>query len=183
MEINETSLEHVLPYDPAKAHAYYIRTRQLKGRRGAKAKPVSTYAVTENDSQTSVLTGQQLAEQKAFIAKRVTEIKKSLTELSRALKKAMSDAKAKKAKAAIDAAKPPTAVSKAQVAKDSKLYREKHKQSLATKAKVSSSKATKTTQTNTDPVAELETKITQIKSSLTAAVAKQRALAAATKIS
>jgi hypothetical protein len=183
MGFNDRPLEHMLPYDPAKAHAYYIRTRQLKGRRAAKGKPESTYTVTTSDGQTAILTGKQLVEQKAFIAKRVTEIKKSLTELSRTLKKAMFDAKAKKAKAALNAAQPPTAVDKAQAAKDSKQYREKHKQSLATKAKVSSSKTTKTTQTNVDPVAELETKITQIKSNLTDVVAKQRALAAAIKIS
>jgi hypothetical protein len=165
-------------YDPAKAHEYYIRTRQLKGRRTGVGKPASTYTVSLGDGSTTILTGQQLAEQKAYAAKRVSEIKKSLLELGSQLRKAMRDAKEKKAKAEQKAAKPPTAAEKSAAARESKQYREKHKTELSTKSKT---EAKKKSAHHVDPVAELETKITKIKDSLTAAVAKQRALATATK--
>lgn len=167
-----------MQYDPAKAHEYYIRTRQLKGRRSGAGKPASTYTVKLNDGSTTILSGQQLAEQRAYITKRVTEIKKSLLELGAQLRKSMKAAKEKKAKAEQKAAKPPTAAEKSAAAKKSKQYREKHKTELSTKSKT---EAKKKSAHHVDPVAELETKITKIKDSLTAAVATQRALAAATK--
>jgi hypothetical protein len=167
-----------LQYDPAKAHEYYIRTRQLKGRRARVGKPASTYTVSLGDGSTTILTGQQLAEQKAYAAKRVGEIKKSLQELGTLLRKAMRDAKEKKAKAEQKAAKPPTAAEKSAAARESKQYREKHKTELSTKSKT---EAKKKSAPRSDPVAELETKITKIKDSLKAAVATQRALATATK--
>ena len=165
-------------YDPAKAHEYYIRTRQLKGRRAGVGKPASTYTVKLSDGSSTILSGQQLAEQRAYAAKRVGEIKKSLLELGSQLRKAMRDAKEKKAKAEKEAKKPATAAEKSAAAKKSKQYREKHKTELSTKSKT---EAKKKSAHHVDPVAELETKITKIKDSLTAAVATQRALAAATK--
>lgn len=190
-----TTLMHgKFAYDPVKAHAYYIRTRQLKGRKGGQGTPPMrkspligdtgspTYTITLPSGETAILTRQQLIEQKAFAAKRVTEIKAKLSELGSVLRKAMSEAKKKKAAAELKASKPQTAAEQSKAARESKQYRDKHKTSIATKTKVASTKtANKTDSASTDPVAELETKVTQIKDTLRAAVASQRALITATQ--
>lgn len=182
-----------LPYDPAKAHQYYLRTRQLKGRKlgqnvvPSRKNPLvgdtgqSTYTVKLPDGSTSVVTAKQLSEQKAYAAQRVGEIKKALSAFSSDLKKAMREARMKKAESERNANKPPTAVEKSKAARESKQFQEKHKTELATKAKIRAKSSPKTTSDNTDPVAELNTRVTQIKDSLKAAVAQQRALAGATR--
>src|SRR5262245_53478591 len=93
---NGTVLMHgKAPYDPAKAHEYYIRTRQLKGRKKGRidipnrvVKPPRfsatrspTFTVKLRDGGTAKLTSQQLTEQRAYAAKRVADIKKNLAEL------------------------------------------------------------------------------------------------------
>lgn len=195
----EVLMHGVAPYDPLKAHEYYIRTRQLRGRKGGRPKaltrknpligdtsaPAITYTVKLADGSSAIVTAQQLAEQKAFAAKRVGEIKSKLTELAAVLKIAMRNAKEAKAKAEKEAAQPDTAAEKSAAAKDAKQYREKHSTEIATKAKTAASKkapsSTAKKTANTDPVAELETKVTQIKDTLRAAVATQRSLAGATR--
>lgn len=157
------------PYDPAKAHDYYLRTRDLKGRR----KGSSTFSVSVAGGQTFNLSPRQLTEQRVYAAKRVNEIKIKLAKLQSRLKEAMSEARKKKAKAD----KPATAAEKSKAARDSKKYRAKNKQQLATKAKVARDKKKK----EADPVAELESKIGEIKKRLSAAISIQRSLAGATK--
>lgn len=181
------------PYDPVKAHQYYLRTRKLKGRKvGRSAAPTrknpligdtseTRYIVDLGEGQILNLTKQQLDEQKAYAAERVKQIKESLKDLGSKLREAMADAKERKAKAEREAAKPPTAAEEAEAARESKQYREKHKTELATKAKRKARTKTETKSESADPVAELETKVSQIKDSLKAAVAQQRALAAATR--
>lgn len=177
-------------YDPVKAHEYYIRTRQLKGRKSRQGlsptrknpligdSPVPTYTIKLDTGEAIILTGQQLAEQKAYASKRVKEIKVKLTELTRVLKKAMANAEQKKAKAERQAAKPDTVAEKSKAARESKQYREKHNMEIATKVKKT---AAKKELMNDDPVAELEIKFTQIKDTLRTAVASQRALTKATR--
>jgi uncharacterized small protein (DUF1192 family) len=165
------------PYDPAKAHDYYIRTRQLKGRR--KGSP--SFKVKGARGQTIKLSGQQLAEQRAFAAKRVNEIRSRLAELSTRLTKLRSEARVKKAKSKREAKKAPTAADKSQAARESKQYRQKHQQKLTTKRKSGSSKGSSKSGAGIDPVDELENRIADVKDNLTAAVARLRALAAATR--
>lgn len=189
------------PYDPVKAHEYYMRTRKLKGRKKAAPQPTTitktawgrkttfdtkppkpgTYRVTMANGKTYDLSPQQLKEQKAYADKRVGEIKQKLGELNKKLKEKM--AKAKKAQA--DAKKPPTAADKAKAARESKKYRQAHKQELATKAKRAASKAKASTTASTphkaDPVTELHATIAKVKGQLDAAVKAQRALSSATK--
>lgn len=180
------------PYDPVKAHEYYMRTRKLKGRRRAlpfqdlskigrsvqtlALKP-KTFTVKTAEGKTVKLTGKELNEQRAYLAKRVNEIKRNLAKLNFELKKAMAEAKAKKAKSEAKAKRGPTAAEKSKEARESKQYRQSHKQVLKGKAEKSSA----TRKSKEDPVAELEAKISQVKGALSAAVAKQRALMAATK--
>lgn len=160
------------PYDPAKAHEYYIRTRQLKGR--TKGSP--TFSVRKSSGKTVTLTTRQLTEQRVYAAKRVNDIKLKLAELNSKLNIALREARGKKAKTEREAKKPPTAAERSKAARESKQYREKHQQKLATKRKA----AIKTKKsTEEDPVAALQTKIGEIKKRLSTAVAIQRALTGA----
>lgn len=170
------SLKHRAPYDPVKAHEYYIRTRELKGRK--KAAPRFT---VRKSTGTVELTGKELAEQRAYAAKRVSEIKNRLAELSNELNKLRSEAREKKAESEREAKKAPTAAEKSEAARESKQYRESHRQSLSTKRKGGSSGSTTRSKSTRDPVATLERTIREVKTRLTAAVAIQRALAGATR--
>lgn len=171
------------PYDPVKAHEYYIRTRKLKGHRPGRVTPVRahvrkspTYTVTTKNKQFK-LTEQQLVEQRAYAAKRVAEIKIRLKDLSTKLHQLMAEAKKKKAAAN----QKPTAATKQKSAQKSKQYRQKHKQVLANKAKAVKAKTPKKSATHKDPVVELENKIIKVKNHLTQAIETQRALIAARK--
>jgi hypothetical protein len=173
MGVGQMELQHRSPYDPVKAHEYYVRTRQLKGRRGGQKAQPSTYKVDLASGRTVDLSQQQLIEQRAYAAKRVNDIKKSLAELNTKLKTAMVEARKKKTQSA----KPKTAADKSKAARQSKQYREKHKTELATKRHTQAKKESK----KSDPVVALQHKITKIKDNLQTALAKQRALAAATR--
>lgn len=170
-----TILMHVqAPYDPVKAHEYYLRTRKLKGR-----KKGTTFTVKSASGKTVILSAKELAEQKAYAAKRVIKIKQKLAELNSKLKEAIRDAKAKQSKSKREAAKPASAAEKSKAARESEKYRDKHKQELATKSKKAS--AAKKQSADSDPVAMLEQIVNKVSDNLKAAVARQRALARATK--
>jgi uncharacterized protein YgiM (DUF1202 family) len=172
------------PYDPVKAHEYYIRTRKLKGRH-PKSVPVrahtrnlskGSYTVRLSNGKTVTLTRQQLVEQQVYAAKRVTDIKKRLNELTNKLKTMLKEAEKKKA----NTNKKPTAADKHKAAQKAKQYRQKHKQQLATKAKNKQVKTPpKKTTTSTDPVVELKSKITEIRTRLKDAINVQRELTTA----
>lgn len=173
--LNGTILKHAdLPYDPAKAHEYYLRTRHLKGR-----KKSTSYTVKTANGKTVRLSSKQLVEQKAYAAKRVGEIKKRLGELSSKLHEAMRAAEKKKSTSKRESAKPPSAADKSKAARDSRQYRDKHKQKIATATKKTTSTVKKSK--SVDPVAQLVSRIDTIRGSLKAAVARQRALAGATR--
>jgi hypothetical protein len=158
------------PYDPRKAHEYYMRTRQLKGR-----KKGTSYTVKTDGGGTIHLSEQQLKEQKAYASKRVGEIKTRLLELSAKLKEMKAAAQRK-------TVHKPTAADRSKTKRDARKYREKHRSELASKARRRASKThSSKSHTKQSGVVELEHKIVKIRSNLRAAVAKQRALAAATK--
>ena len=160
------------PYDPVKAHEYYLRTRKLKGR-----KTGSTYVVKTRGGKTRTLTEKQLAEQKVNAAKRVSEIKKRLGDLTQELKKRMADAREAEAKSK----RGPTAAEKSKAAREAKKYRDKNRQKLANKRKSGGGSKKTTSSTRTDSVDELKQKVTKVKSILKAAVERQRSLSSATK--
>ena len=165
------------PYDPVKAHEYYIRTRQLKGRK--KGSP--TYTV-QYKGKAIKLSAKQLAAQRAYAAERVNSIKKRLNELASKLREQRSEARQKDAKAKREAKKGPTVAEKSEAARESKKYREKHKQELATKSRQSGSSGSKgSTKKTKSESASLEDRISIVRDLLTAAVERQRALASATR--
>ena len=177
---NGTVISHVRsPYDPIKAHEYYMRTRVLKGRKRA-----PRYAVKTASGKTVELTAKELNEQKAYAAQRVAAILKKLDELNAKLTKAMGVAKEKKTKSKREASKEPSVSDKREAAKESRQYKDKHKQKIATQRKRVAATKPKTTTTKSDkkdPVTQLEAKIEKIRTTLKAAIARQRALAGATQ--
>ncbi|AOZ64878.1 hypothetical protein SEA_MAYA_13 [Streptomyces phage Maya] len=123
--------EIVHEYDPAKRRAYYLKTRQLKGRtkKGVTLKPATKTRA------------QRQAERRKKLEAEVTALKGRLEKLRKALSvlteqaKARSGAETKKtpAKKASSAAKSSTkqtAAQKAKAAKASKEYYEKNKDKL-----------------------------------------------------
>jgi beta-mannanase len=160
------------PYDPQKAHEYYLATRQLKGR-----KKGSSFKVLKTNGQMVTLSAKELAAQKAYAAKRVTAIQGRLTDLNTKLK-AMIQAEGKSATPKVK-----TAADKTKAAAESKKSRDKHKTQIANKAKAKAAATPKTAASSgtkkTTTVADLQTKIQTTKVNLLNEVAKQRALAAA----
>lgn len=172
---NGTILMHGrAPYDPVKAHEYYIRTRHLKGRKQG----APTFKVSKPSGKTVILTSRELTEQRAYAAKRINNIKLKLAELNSKLRVALREARDKKAKSEREAKKPPTAAEKAESRRESKKYRAKNRQQLANKRK-SAARTEKSKEA--DPVELLQKRVGEIKKRLSAAVAIQRALTGATR--
>lgn len=179
------------PYDPQKAHEYYLKTRQLKGRKKAgppaptgnrQGKPTS-FTVKSANGEVK-LSPKQYAEQKAYAAARVSRIADKLHVLEAELHKKMSEARKKEAetkKSAKDAAKPDTASEKAAKARDASKYRDKHKQELKNKAKQAADKKPAAKKHDLNTVDGLKSAIADVKKSLHAAVERQRSIASAQK--
>jgi chromosome segregation ATPase len=148
-------------YDPRKAHEYYLRTRKLKGRQPGRM-DVSGGARAPSASQ-------DLSKKRKAASERVKALKDKLTKLKAELRKRKGEAEVKRQ----EAAKPDTAADKAEKARDSKKYRDKHKQELKTKAKKDDDKKTSE---KGGSVADLEKAIDGLEKKLAAAVARQRAL-------
>jgi hypothetical protein len=72
-------------YDPAKAHDYYVRTRKLKGRKTGQ-KVQTSKGSSSTDSST------QIAEQRAYAAKRMNDIKARLAQLSEEVDRMLAEA-------------------------------------------------------------------------------------------
>lgn len=191
------------PYDPRKAHEYYLRNRELKGRKKGTQKPTmglksaakptmgvkkapATYSVTVR-GRTANLSAQQLKEQKAYAAKRVASIKTKLDKLNAELKKRMAAAKEKARESEKEAKKPDSAAEKAQSARDAAKYRDKNQQKIANQRKKAASEEkasasdSKPGSDKSDGIEELKAAIAGVQKSLAAAVDKQRALSSATK--
>lgn len=115
-------------YDPVKAHAYYERTKKLKGRTKGAAK-VSTKSVKPSGP----LTAKQKAQARVGrLRGKVARLKKALSETEAELSKKLQEAKTK-AKENSDGK------TTAKERQSSKQYRDKHKQELASKRKKESS--------------------------------------------
>ena len=175
------------PYDPRKAHEYYLRTRKLKGRRKGSAQPPpaqrsqfgrkAAKPAPKRHTQISDLSPQQKQEMRAYAAQRVKAAQSKLTELNKKLKEKMAEAK----KAERDAKKPPTASEKAKAAREAKKYRQSHKTELKSKAKAARAKAgggsDSKGKTTSDSISGLKKQIAAAEKELAVAKAKQKALA------
>lgn len=192
----KTEMVHLaVGYDSAKAHAYYERTKKLKGRKKGQAQPsggIGSSLARIGGAQ--VKPGAAKAAARRKVAEQVYNLQQRLNKLQAELKKRMaaeaSDArksKAEKTKSAKDAAKPETAAEKRDAAKASKKYRDKNQQKVAAKESKTadkgsggsggqSGKGSKPEAPKTSSVADLKVTISKVKTQLTAAKARQRAL-------
>lgn len=147
-------------YDPKKAHEYYLRTRELKGRQKAAPKLGSWDSVSKQmtnlqkgrDPRTG-LSKQQIsknarAKQRKELAAAIQGLESRLQKLEALIKKRIHEdsadnrkSKAKKERAAKESTKPQTAAEKAKANRENAQYRDKHKQELKTKAKAAASKS------------------------------------------
>lgn len=129
----------VRPYDAAKAHEYYMRRRQLVGRRPAakfvpKGRPQGTvrfggsHQKTKKNTQAEMTAHQRQEQIKARIGLmkvRLAKLQKVLEDLTKQVKSETGGTKPKTGKASGD--KKLTGSEKAKAAKASKEYYEKHK--------------------------------------------------------
>lgn len=154
----EQLLEHAnAMYDPVKAHEYYERTKNLKGRRRARPqdngnqwKQIKKEIGPETGKRGEALRGKTKAQihqgakarQKKELAQQIQNLEAKLKKLDDLIREKVREAakedrksKAKKERAAKEKDKPKTAAEKAEAARESKKYRDKHKQELKNKAK------------------------------------------------
>jgi hypothetical protein len=164
------------PYDPVKAHEYYERTKQLKGRKKGSASTIGGASKPRAaDNQ----------EKKVAAAEQVARLRSKLAQLQAELKKRMAEAR----KADAKAKKPATAAEKSEAARDAKKYRDKNKQKIKTEAKKANAKEARksggsgggtakggSSKASGNSVEDLKQTIQQVQTSLRAAVARQRAL-------
>lgn len=112
------------PYDPVKAHDYYLRNRHLKGRRhGSGQAPAPSRA-----RKIPVPQKRQLAAKISALEGKLQKLEKLIKEKEAALKRSQ------------DSSKKPTAADKSKQARESKKFRKKHKTELAAKAKKAAAK-------------------------------------------
>jgi chromosome segregation ATPase len=176
----EFELRHL--YDPIKAHAYYLRTRQLKGRRrGSGVQPVGF--ARANARRSAEAKPKQRRELQARIRSLETKLQKLETKIRQMEAKEASEdrrGQAKKERAAKEREKPKTAAEKAEAAREAKKYRDKNQQQLQNKAKEasttsgggSSSKAKTKSSSKSSSLTELKALATKVRGQI--AVAKQK---------
>lgn len=196
----EVLMHGAKPYDPKKAHEYYLRTRNLKGRKKGQFDPkVATLAKRlagmsdeqiqheirkSKDPAEKKLIGVMLSnrqkkqkpkatpEQKQAAAQRVSTLQSKLAELNAKLKEATAKARKSEAKKK----RGPTQADKSKKARESKQYRDKHKQKLANKGKTAASKDKASDRSRADSVSAIKSDIAETKGKLHKAIQRQKAL-------
>jgi hypothetical protein len=171
----EQLLQHAADvYDPVKAHEYYLKTRQLKGRQRGSSDDPRTGKTREQIAKDA------RAHQREELSMRIKSLSAKLAKLEALIKQKEAEARstkskstAKKERAAKEKDKPKTAAEKAKEARDAKKYRQQHKQELKSKAKAHDKKSgggSKKAKPHT--VSELRTLATKVRGQI--AIAKQK---------
>lgn len=159
----EFELQHILTgvsnYDPVKAHAYYERTKKLKGRRKGRADTGPIGSVGKGLARSNgrdPRTGKQMdqihreakAKQRKALSEQIDRLQARLGKLEALIQKRETEeasedrkSKAKKERASKEREKPKSAAEKAEASRESEKYRKKHKQELKTEAKDASDKS------------------------------------------
>lgn len=157
----DNTIMHIrMDYDPQKAHDYYVRTRELHPRTKGQVKPSTGRRTTVKTNSSGS------SEQRAYAAKRISELQSRLSELTTELHSRLEAARKREA-----SSKTPTAADKSKAASDSKKYRDTHKQQIANQRKAAAAKTGGLSSKSTD---EIKKEIVNIKNTLKAAVAAQR---------
>jgi hypothetical protein len=166
---DKPALQHLAPgYDPAKAHAYYLRIRKLHPRQRV------NHPLSGRVGPVHPVANPQIARQRQQIAAAITSLERKLNELKSVLarKKAALNRDQKLQKL--------TPAEKAKAARQSKQYRQKHKQSLKAKARQKAGPGATTRQIIGNPrsgsIKQVEAAIQTVEATLTAAKARQKAL-------
>lgn len=158
-------------YDPVKAHEYYMRTRELKGRRKASSS-IGTKTATSTGT-TKIATSKRKADSKSVTAVRVAALKIRLAKLKEVLESLQREAKARSgvepkretkpadAKGPARSTRPSTSVEKAKAAKEARERYEKLNPEQSLK----------------DEIASVEAKIAKARERLSQAVGRARATA------
>lgn len=163
-DVIEDALMHA--YDPQKAHEYYLRVRELKGRQPGhadplKGRPTAHHPPPPTHSQISPALQAQINSIKSRLAQLQARLRELLANKQKTAKK--SDHK--------------TAAEKSKDARESKKYRDAHKSELAQKAKKAASKSgggSKPSSISSMTETEVRAAISRAHSDLQAAVAKAR---------
>lgn len=175
------------PYDPQKAHEYYLRTRKLKGRKSGSKESLTQappgQAVAKPSPGALAKAKIQLAARIDFLKSQLKKLEEMIAKEEREAESEAQKSEAKKERAAKEAAMPDTAAEKAEKARESKKYREKHEQEIKTKAESAGGGSSKGTpaeevkKADSDKrIADLKTLATKVKGQLAVAESKLRAL-------
>lgn len=193
------------PYDPKKAHEYYLRTRKLKGRQKGQYNPhlatlakrlagMSDEQIHEEIKKSNnpaekkliqiMLGNRQRIQGKAPTKPKATPEQKaaaarrvsSLQSKLSDLNRKLKDAMAKARKSEAKKKRGPTQAEKSKQARESKKYRQKHKQKLASKRKTAASKDKASGRSRADSVESIKAEIAETKGRLHKAIARQKAL-------
>lgn len=191
------------PYDPKKAHEYYLRTRKLKGRKKGQFSPkvanLAKRLAGMSDEQIQqeihnskdpaekkligIMLGNRQKKQGAAKPKATPEQKaaaakrvSSLQSKLADLNKRLKDAMAKARKSEAKKKRGPTAADKSKKARESKQYRDKHKQKLSNKRKTAASKDKASGRSRADSVSAIKFDIAETKGKLQKAIERQKAL-------
>jgi hypothetical protein len=172
-------LQHI--YDPAKAHAYYLRTRKLKGRKKGSAQPPKAgLGLTGPDPAVRARKKRELTERINNMEQKLQKLELLIRKKETEAKQAASKSTAKKERAAKEAAKPDTAAEKAKKARESKQYRAKNRQKLKGDAKSGGgskkSGSTDKTPTAEKSVSDLKTLATKVRGQIATAKTRLRSL-------
>lgn len=171
-------------YDPQKAHAYYERTKNLKGRKPGRKPHVvgppkvgqGSRVVDDSPNSSRHASGkkrQTAAAATDVVKQRVVRLQGAVKKLDGALTEARAALSAKRATAKKTAKENSDGKSTESEKTASAKYRDKHKTEIATKRKQSSpsstsgSSSSSTSSVSTMSVTELETRVINIQSALT----------------
>ena len=199
-----TTLMHAgRPYDPKKAHEYYLRTRKLKGRKKGQYNPAVASLAKRLAGMSDEQIHQEIQKSKNPAEKKLIQImlgnrqkirgkqKPKATPEEKAaaarrvaslqsklgeLNQKLKEAMAKARKSEAKKKRGPTAADKSKKARDAKQYRQKHKQKLANKRKTAASKDKASGKPRADSVESIKFDIAETKGRLQKAIARQKAL-------
>lgn len=157
-------------YDPVKAHEYYMRTRELKGRRKGRA--------DTNRSGSSLGKSKPAASSSSVspsAQKQIDSLKSRLAELQARLREILANKR--ESSSSKDDKK--TAAEKSKDARESKDYREKHKAEIAQKAKKAAKKSGGSSGGSSGGLSsmsedQVRAAITKVRANLQAAIANAR---------
>jgi hypothetical protein len=177
-DLERETLIHDAPYDPVKAHEYYLKVRQLKGRKKGSAQPLPAGPRPKGGELQTPKFQQKIKLEQSVVnlQAKLVKLEELIKTKEAALKK---NADQKKGAARTKKDTPKSAADKAQAARESKKYRQAHKQELKNKAKASSHKSggkkggkKDGKSDKTKSVAELKSLAVRVKGEL--AIAKQK---------